>query len=434
MPDQWTQNDDSRLRTWLAARAPTDLSPGFVDRIARIPETSPSSERALQPTRTPRLIVLTGRSWRLLAVAAVALATVGTVLVGGSAALRPALPAVVIVDGLWAAASEPALEIDRSPGDRRPLYWRASSYDTFTLRGWTTSAPSTSGRQANQALLADTLDAIPKTSAREDDTFVVTPASDVFHVAFSPIDPVSIDRSVTLNLAGDNGFLQSISVSGRDPYKITAAIPVDGDVQGGVTQNRLRAVDTDYPPAVLARYLGVPGGAMGPAARAVLAHVLDRVKTKTNNHATPYDVATEIVNELHDGNVYAYKTNILGLCDDSSSIVECFAQFKQGYCEHYASTMAILLRADNIPTRLVEGFLPGTLDPATGRESIRTEGAHAWVEVYFPSYGWQMFDPTGGGRAQAVTLPVDSFVPLPSATPRASLVVPSIGPNDRPRG
>ncbi|HET9615236.1 MAG TPA: transglutaminase domain-containing protein, partial [Candidatus Limnocylindrales bacterium] len=99
---------------------------------------------------------------------------------------------------------------------------------------------------------------------------------------------------------------------------------------------------------------------------------------------------------------------------------------RTGYCEHYASTMAILLRAADIPSRLVEGFLPGTLDVATGKELIRTGGAHAWVEVYFPGYGWQMFDPTGGNVSQATALPEGSVIPVASATPRAS----SLGEGD----
>ncbi|HXU86051.1 MAG TPA: transglutaminase domain-containing protein, partial [Verrucomicrobiae bacterium] len=101
-------------------------------------------------------------------------------------------------------------------------------------------------------------------------------------------------------------------------------------------------------------------------------------KVTTKNHATPYDLADEIVTELHDDSQFQYTTNVLGQCDRSSSIVECFAQYRKGYCEHYASTMAILLRADGIPTRLVEGFLPGQIDVATGRETITTGGAHAW--------------------------------------------------------
>ena len=70
--------------------------------------------------------------------------------------------------------------------------------------------------------------------------------------------------------------------------------------------------------------------------------------------------------------------------------------------------MAMLLRAANpanpIPTRLVEGFLPG--DRVGNVETVRNHSAHAWVEVYFPAIGWVPFDPTGPGVAsRTVTAP-----------------------------
>ncbi|HEY8987456.1 MAG TPA: transglutaminase domain-containing protein, partial [Candidatus Limnocylindrales bacterium] len=148
---------------------------------------------------------------------------------------------------------------------------------------------------------------------------------------------------------------------------------------------------------------------------------------KAAGRTTPYDLAQAIVAELHSSR-YSYETNVLGVCDDSSSIVECFANHRRGYCEHYASTMAILMRKAGIPTRLVEGFLPGAVNPATGEEEIFTSSAHAWVEVYFPGYGWQMFDPTGGGRAQAAKLPEGKVVPLATPGPNPSTALGSGGP------
>jgi transglutaminase-like putative cysteine protease len=344
----------------------------------------------------------------------------------------PSFGSQVAVGGLWATASEPALTIQRAIGDKRPIYWRATTYDTFTLQGWTTAVPATADRPAGTPLLEDTVDAIPKTSLRTNDSFTVTPLSDVFQVAFSPLDPVSINRDVTLNLAGADGSVQSIAVSGRSPYTITAAIPDPVDEPGGLTQNRLRAAGTSYPAGVIAGYLGVPSGSMGPSATALLKHVQDEANRKTDGHVTPYDLAAEIVSEFQKS-PYQYNTNVLGVCDGESSIVECFADHKIGYCEHFASTMAILLRAAHVPTRLVEGFLPGSLDPSTGLENIRTDGAHAWVEVYFPGYGWQMFDPTGGNRSQTVALPVGAAQPLPSATPVPSLPAPSIPVQEKNR-
>ena len=62
--------------------------------------------------------------------------------------------------------------------------------------------------------------------------------------------------------------------------------------------------------------------------------------------------------------------------------MECFATYREGYCLHFATTMAAILRDLGVPTRLVQGYLPGTV---TGDVAvIRDRDAHAWVEVYFP--------------------------------------------------
>ena len=78
--------------------------------------------------------------------------------------------------------------------------------------------------------------------------------------------------------------------------------------------------------------------------------------------------------------------------------------------------MAVILRDLGVPTRIAQGFLPGTRDPNTGVERILNSNAHAWVEVYFPGYGWVTFDPTGGGVA--VIAPLPSGKPVASGAPR----------------
>jgi len=188
---------------------------------------------------------------------------------------------------------------------------------------------------------------------------------------------------------------------------------------------------TDFLPwvtlaGIVARYLSYPTNAMGPEAKRLLGDLQARVKA--SGRTTPYDVATMVVNELHKS-TYRYDTNVTGVCDRAQSIVECFAVNKVGFCEHFATTMVILLRAQGIPARLVEGFLPGTVDVATGRELIRTDGAHAWVEVYFPGIGWYLFDPTGG-LDSTEAIPVGSPRPIPTARPIPSLVLGSRAPDD----
>jgi hypothetical protein len=162
---------------------------------------------------------------------------------------------------------------------------------------------------------------------------------------------------------------------------------------------------------------------MGQYATALLADIKAKMKQQKIRD-TPFDLATAIVNELQSSR-FEYSTNIPGVCDHDSSTVECFAHQKIGFCEHFASTMAILLRHEGIPSRLVEGFLPGSLDVATGKETITTGAAHAWVEVYFPNIGWYRFDPTGGDRSVPEAIPVGAPQPIPTTKPLPSLNLPS---------
>ena len=94
--------------------------------------------------------------------------------------------------------------------------------------------------------------------------------------------------------------------------------------------------------------------------------------------------------------------------------------YKAGYCEYYASTMAMMLRELDIPARLVEGFLPGTRIAQSNRYEVRNSDSHAWVQVYFPGYGWIDFDPTGGQVAALAPLPTGppSRAPTPDPPPR----------------
>jgi hypothetical protein len=65
-----------------------------------------------------------------------------------------------------------------------------------------------------------------------------------------------------------------------------------------------------------------------------------------------------------------------------------------GFCEQISTSLAVMLRSIGIPTREVVGYVPGSYNPVTDLYEIRADDAHAWVQVWFPGYGWQSFDPT----------------------------------------
>lgn len=92
-----------------------------------------------------------------------------------------------------------------------------------------------------------------------------------------------------------------------------------------------------------------------------------------------------------------------------------------GYCEQFASAMAVMARALDIPSRVAVGFLRPTRQP-DGSWTYSTHDLHAWPELYFSQIGWVRFEPTPAGRAAGVPpyTRVPSAVGAPGQGPNAS--------------
>jgi transglutaminase-like putative cysteine protease len=67
---------------------------------------------------------------------------------------------------------------------------------------------------------------------------------------------------------------------------------------------------------------------------------------------------------------------------------------KQGHCEYFSSAMAVMLRTQGIPSRVVNGFAGGTYNPVSDLYMIQASDAHSWVEAFIDGPGWMTFDPT----------------------------------------
>lgn len=67
---------------------------------------------------------------------------------------------------------------------------------------------------------------------------------------------------------------------------------------------------------------------------------------------------------------------------------------RMGFCEHYAAAFTVLMRAMDIPTRLVTGYLGGEINPIDNYLVVRQRDAHAWTEVWLADQGWVRIDPT----------------------------------------
>ena len=76
---------------------------------------------------------------------------------------------------------------------------------------------------------------------------------------------------------------------------------------------------------------------------------------------------------------------------------------KEGHCERFAAAMALFLRMQGIPSRVVIGYVPTTRNLFTGRLQVRFRDAHSWAEGYVAGQGWVAFDPTPGPPADATS-------------------------------
>jgi transglutaminase-like putative cysteine protease len=300
------------------------------------------------------------------------------------------------------------------PRTEDKLKWRARTYDTYAGDAWAQTKTTTFDVAPGESIL-EGLPEDPKEETTRPLSLSVTPVKYEQGLMLVPGTPVSADQRTELVVSGSQGWFAAVRMGdGRVPYSVEARTLDLGDSQELITGHRLEAAGTGYPPEIRELYTGVPAGAIGPDARELLDTILEQAGT-TN----PYRLAVFMQDYLQNNQDFHYNTDISGISCDAGA-VECFARTKEGYCLHYASTMAILLRAavpdKPIPTRLVQGFLPG--ERIGNTETVENLNAHAWVEVYFPGYGWIPFDPTGGVGQPTV---IADGPTLPPATPLASI-------------
>ncbi len=114
----------------------------------------------------------------------------------------------------------------------------------------------------------------------------------------------------------------------------------------------------------------------------------------TKSASNDFDKAAAIENHLRTRFGYTLQLPQTPVKDP---IANFLFERKQGHCEYFASSMAVMLRTLGIPSRVVTGFRSDEFNDLTGNYVVRAKDAHAWVEAYFPGYGWQTFDPTPGG-------------------------------------
>jgi protein-glutamine gamma-glutamyltransferase len=149
-----------------------------------------------------------------------------------------------------------------------------------------------------------------------------------------------------------------------------------------VEPNVARVASTNYSDQMRATYLQLPR--LDP-------RIPELARQITRSENNPYDRAVAL--EYYLRRNFSYTLNLTGRAGQDP-LAHFLFESRAGHCEYFASAMTVMLRTLGIPSREVNGFLPGEFNDVGGDYIVRASDAHSWVEAYFPGSGWITFDPT----------------------------------------
>lgn len=263
----------------------------------------------------------------------------------------------------------------------RPTYWRATAFDKFLGNGW----ENTTKEDQKEEIASDYLPIgimypkEPPLYYTQDviQTFLIEePLPNTLFSSYIPRDLyfptriVKVDPMMTVYLPVtlDPGLI----------YTVVSEVSV-------ATPDALQKSYGKYPPGLLDTYCQLPE--MLYEVGALAEKITDGL---TNN----YDKVMAISDYLKEHYRYDLDTPAQG--DDENTVEFFLFKQKRGYCEHFSTALAVMCRSLGIPARVAVGYYTGTMNSLTGYYEVSARDAHAWVEVYFPFFGWVSFDPTPG--------------------------------------
>jgi transglutaminase-like putative cysteine protease len=125
-------------------------------------------------------------------------------------------------------------------------------------------------------------------------------------------------------------------------------------------------------------------------------------QTLVKNSDSPALVANKIL--FHLKNKYGYSLD-LKRNSQVPALDDFLFERKEGHCEYFASAMAVLLRLNGIPSRIINGFAGSEWNDLGQYMVVRQAHAHSWVEAYIEGQGWQVYDPTPSDPSAAALSP-----------------------------
>jgi transglutaminase-like putative cysteine protease len=247
-----------------------------------------------------------------------------------------------------------------------PSYWQVCAYDIYNAQGWENGLVTDFNLKSNTTW---TETGMPANS--QPITYTVTPYI-LTDVLLSTGSFISINKPAQVQVSSGDiiGLISTHVLSAGESYSVTAAV-------AQAAPKELGNAGEDYPPSVLESYLQLPYD--------FPENIRKLSENITANATTPYEKILEIKGYLSK---IPYKTDIKAPPEGIDGVEYFLFTQKAGFCVHFASAMAVMLRSVGVPTRLAIGYLPGDPGSDKGEYILRDKYYHAWTQVYFPGYGW----------------------------------------------
>ncbi len=283
-------------------------------------------------------------------------------LLGGAADLTRQPVMAVITD-------DPPLSVLDGVAYRAPqYYWRGGTYARYTGRGWVNDALETARYGAGEALPA--VNAQTRRELRQQFIFFDTPHETVYAAG----DPLWLDVPYRARWRAPDD-LAGLEAGVRR-YTVVSAVSQAGEAA-------LRQATADYAPEFAGRYLQLPDD-LPPRVVSLARRVVADVPT-------PYDKALALQAYLRQ---FPYSLQVEPAPPERDVVDYFLFDLQTGYCDYYASALAVMARAVGLPARLAVGYAAGAFDFERGYYYVVEADAHSWPQVYFPGYGWLDFEPT----------------------------------------
>ena len=193
-------------------------------------------------------------------------------------------------------------------------------------------------------------------------------------------------------ISGDLQIMSSDPVNHRRRYEMKSLV----NATYGVIENRF----------ALRRALNLPAG-LNP-------RTLELAQALRARNADDTQLVEEVLRMFRSENFsYTLEPPLLG----ENPVDEFLFKTRTGFCEHFASAFAVLMRGAGIPARIVTGYQGGDLNQFGGYLIVRQAEAHAWAEIWIRERGWIRIDPTSVVSPLRVDSGISAAVPRTDPLP-----------------